>query len=173
MAQLGINFSHDLIMISFCFVHVVLIVCYCKEESYQIRTKCGFEMIAVSTKPILSIIYVYLSYVGCQKHACDHLTRGSYYTSLVAVADLVGVVMMDDIAVDISFDDVVMMQQKMVSDHLDVDQENDASLIVGKYDSEFDKIDFGVVETELQIHILYFPDFQEKMMPAINEIANK
>ena len=58
---------------------------------------------------ISSDILVYLSYVGCWKHACDHLTRGSYYTSLVAVADLVDVVMMDDIAVDISLDDVVMM----------------------------------------------------------------
>ena len=61
----------------------------------------------------------------------------------------------------------------MVSDHLDVDQENDASSMVGKYDFEFGKIDFGVVETELQIHILYFPDFQEKMMPAVNKITNK
>ena len=61
----------------------------------------------------------------------------------------------------------------MVNDYLDVDQENDVSLIVGKYDSEFGKIDFGAVETELQIHILYFPDFQEKMMPAVNKIANK
>ena len=59
--------------------------------------------------PILSDILVYLSYVGCWKHACDHLTRGLYYTWLVAVADLVGVVMMDDIVVDISLDDVVMM----------------------------------------------------------------
>ena len=61
----------------------------------------------------------------------------------------------------------------MVNGHLDVDQENDVSLIAGKYDSEFGKIDFGAVETELQIHILYFLDFQEKMMPAVNRIARK
>ena len=59
--------------------------------------------------PILSDILVYLSYVGCWKHAYDHLTKGSYYTSLVAVVAVVDVVTMDDIAVDISLDDVVMM----------------------------------------------------------------
>ena len=60
----------------------------------------------------------------------------------------------------------------MVNDHLDVDQEIDVSLIVGKYDSEFGKIDFGAVETELQIHILYSQDFQARMKPAIKEYCS-